>query len=139
MTFFLQSIYFFQFLHRLLFCFSIELLFPFSIWTFLALFFSIFSPNFIYFFQFFLNSFPTLFHIFFLLDRGHILDFFQILFSMHRYGICQFFVDCIHYSHDSQFTGRKTGKFHICAMPECMKSLGTSISAIFTQCDHIFS
>ena len=55
----------------------------FSIFLFIFIFFSIFSLYIFFFFfsifyQFFSNSFLFLF----LLDRGHILDFFQIFFSM---------------------------------------------------------
>ena len=90
---------------------SADLLFPFFIWTFILFFYwtfiSLFYLDiFIFFFSLFFNFllilFQLLFISFFLLDRGHILDFFQTFLK-------------------------------------CMKSLGTRISAIFTQCDQIFS
>ena len=50
------------------------LLYPFSIWTFISLFYFDFCFSFL--FQFF----SILFQFFFSFDRGHILDFFQFLF-----------------------------------------------------------
>ena len=55
---------------------------PFSIWIFFSLFSELFFS--IFFFNFFFYSLVNSFSILFLFDRGHILDFFQIIFHKRK-------------------------------------------------------